>query len=37
MALNLDVPEAFEQGAPILSRLTCEREDRSPPLAWTDR
>ena len=34
MALTLTSP-AFKQGGPMPSRLTCEGEDRSPPLAWT--
>jgi Raf kinase inhibitor-like YbhB/YbcL family protein len=34
MALTLTSP-AFKQSAPMPSRLTCEGDDRSPPLAWT--
>jgi Raf kinase inhibitor-like YbhB/YbcL family protein len=34
MTLNLTSP-AFKQGAPMPSRLTCEGDERSPPLAWS--
>lgn len=34
MALTLTSP-AFKHGAAMPSRLTCEGEDRSPPLAWS--
>ncbi len=34
MALTL-TSSAFKQNAPMPSRLTCEGDDRSPPLAWT--
>jgi Raf kinase inhibitor-like YbhB/YbcL family protein len=34
MALTLTSP-AFKQSAPMPSRLTCEGDDRSPPLTWS--
>ena len=36
MAAQLKVvSSAFEQGASIPKRFTCEGEDESPPLAWS--
>ena len=34
MPLTMTSP-AFKPGAPMPSRLTCEGEDKSPPLAWS--
>ncbi len=33
---TLQLSSAFEDGGPIPSRSTCDGEDVSPPLAWTD-